>query len=62
MVIEQMRSASTVMLVRDGMKSLEVFMMVRNKNIGFASEALAFPGARWSLATMRSQEMNCSAQ
>jgi 8-oxo-dGTP pyrophosphatase MutT (NUDIX family) len=38
--------ASTVLLLRDGMEGLEVFMVVRNDAIVFASGALVFPGGR----------------
>ncbi|MFZ2106864.1 MAG: NUDIX hydrolase [Roseiarcus sp.] len=38
------RPAATVLLVRDGMMGLEVFMVVRHHKIDFASGALVFPG------------------
>ncbi len=38
------RPASTVLLVRDGAIGLEVFMVVRHREIDFASGALVFPG------------------
>lgn len=38
------RPASTVLLVRDGAEGLEVFMVVRHRQIEFASGALVFPG------------------
>jgi len=38
------RPASTVLLVRDGASGLEVFMVVRHREIDFASGALVFPG------------------
>jgi len=38
------RPASTVLLVRDGASGLEVFMVVRHRQIDFASGALVFPG------------------
>jgi 8-oxo-dGTP pyrophosphatase MutT (NUDIX family) len=38
------RPAATVLLVRDGMTGLEVFMVVRHHKIDFASGALVFPG------------------
>ena len=38
------RPASTVLLVRDGPRGLEVFMVVRHHEIDFASGALVFPG------------------
>ena len=40
------RPASTVLLVRDGAEGLEVFMVVRNRQIEFAGGALVFPGGR----------------
>ena len=40
------RPASTVLLLRDAPRGLEVFMVARNKNIKFASGALVFPGGR----------------
>ncbi len=38
------RPASTVLLVRDGVDGMEVFMVVRHHQIDFASGALVFPG------------------
>lgn len=38
------RPAATVMLLRDGPKGMEVFMVVRHHQIDFASGALVFPG------------------
>ena len=38
------RPAATVLLVRDGMTGLEIFMVVRHHKIDFASGALVFPG------------------
>jgi 8-oxo-dGTP pyrophosphatase MutT (NUDIX family) len=38
------RPAATVLLVRDGVSGLEVFMVVRHHKIDFASGALVFPG------------------
>jgi 8-oxo-dGTP pyrophosphatase MutT (NUDIX family) len=38
------RPASTILLLRDGRESIEVFMMVRHYEIDFASGALVFPG------------------
>ena len=38
------RPASTILLLRDGGKELEVFMMVRHHQIEFNSGALVFPG------------------
>ena len=40
----QPRLAATVLLVRDGADGLEVFMVVRHRQIEFASGALVFPG------------------
>ncbi len=38
--------SATVMVVRDGPTGLEVFMLVRNRVIDFASGALVFPGGK----------------
>jgi len=38
--------ASTILLLRDGAKGLEVFMVVRHHQIDFASGALVFPGGK----------------
>jgi 8-oxo-dGTP pyrophosphatase MutT (NUDIX family) len=38
------RPASTVLLLRDGIDDIEVFMMVRHHEIEFSSGALVFPG------------------
>ena len=40
------RPAATVMLLRDAVDGLEVFMVVRHDAIDFASGALVFPGGR----------------
>ena len=40
------RPAATILLLRDGAKGLEVFMVVRHHAIDFASGALVFPGGR----------------
>jgi 8-oxo-dGTP pyrophosphatase MutT (NUDIX family) len=40
------RPAATVMLLRDGPAGIEVFMVVRHRQIEFASGALVFPGGR----------------
>ncbi|MBJ7252158.1 MAG: hypothetical protein JHC89_12360, partial [Acetobacteraceae bacterium] len=40
------RPASSVMLLRDGPGGMEVFMVVRHRQIDFASGALVFPGGR----------------
>jgi len=40
------RPAATILLLRDGMAGLEVFMVVRHHAIDFASVALVFPGGR----------------
>ena len=38
--------ASTVLVIRDGIEDLEVFMVVRHHQIDFASGALVFPGGK----------------
>ncbi|MGK2284670.1 NUDIX hydrolase [Pedomonas sp. V897] len=38
--------AATLLLIRDTPEGLEVFMVVRNRSIGFASGALVFPGGK----------------
>jgi 8-oxo-dGTP pyrophosphatase MutT (NUDIX family) len=38
--------AATVLLLRDGAAGLEVFMVIRNHQIDFASGALVFPGGK----------------
>lgn len=38
------RPASTMLLLRDGVEGMEVFMVVRHHQIDFASGALVFPG------------------
>jgi 8-oxo-dGTP pyrophosphatase MutT (NUDIX family) len=38
--------SSTVMIIRDGAVGLEVFMLVRNRQVDFASGALVFPGGK----------------
>lgn len=38
--------SATVMVVRDGPKGIEVFMLVRNRVVDFASGALVFPGGK----------------
>jgi 8-oxo-dGTP pyrophosphatase MutT (NUDIX family) len=40
------RPAATILLLRDGKKGLEVFMVVRHHAIDFAAGALVFPGGR----------------
>lgn len=40
------RPAATILLIRDGKRGLEVFMVVRHHQIDFASGALVFPGGR----------------
>ncbi len=40
------RPAATVILLRDGPAGVEVFMVVRHRQIEFASGALVFPGGR----------------
>jgi 8-oxo-dGTP pyrophosphatase MutT (NUDIX family) len=38
------REAATVMLIRDGLEGIEVFMVLRHEALAFASGALVFPG------------------
>lgn len=40
------RPAATVLLLRDGAEGLEVFMVRRHPLMGFAGDALVFPGGR----------------
>ena len=40
------RLAATIVLARDGASGLEVFMVVRHREIDFASGALVFPGGK----------------
>lgn len=40
------RPASTVVILRDGVGGIEVFMVVRHHQIDFASGALVFPGGK----------------
>ena len=40
------KPAATILLLRDGKNGLEVFMVVRNHQIDFASGALVFPGGK----------------
>ena len=40
------RPASTVAILRDGAKGIEVFMVVRHHEIDFASGAIVFPGGK----------------
>ncbi|MCS6890201.1 MAG: NUDIX domain-containing protein [Rhodovarius sp.] len=40
------RPAATLMLLRDGPAGLEVFMVVRHRQIDFAGGAMVFPGGR----------------
>jgi 8-oxo-dGTP pyrophosphatase MutT (NUDIX family) len=40
------RPASTVVILRDGPGGIEVFMVVRHREIDFASGALVFPGGK----------------
>jgi 8-oxo-dGTP pyrophosphatase MutT (NUDIX family) len=44
------RHASTIVLLRDGPTGLETFMVVRHRQIEFASGALVFPGGRMEAA------------
>ena len=39
-----LRDAATVLLLRDSVDGLKVFMVVRNDKMTFASGALVFPG------------------
>ena len=38
--------SATVLIVRDGTAGLEIFMLVRNRQVDFASGALVFPGGK----------------
>ncbi|MGK0260837.1 MAG: 8-oxo-dGTP pyrophosphatase MutT (NUDIX family), partial [Candidatus Azotimanducaceae bacterium] len=38
--------AATILMLRQGSDSLEVFMVVRHHQIDFASGALVFPGGK----------------
>jgi 8-oxo-dGTP pyrophosphatase MutT (NUDIX family) len=40
------RPAATILLLRDGLEGIEVFMVVRHHAIAFAAGALVFPGGR----------------
>ncbi|HYF09452.1 MAG TPA: NUDIX hydrolase [Acetobacteraceae bacterium] len=40
------RPAATVLLLRDGPEGLEVFMVIRHREVDFASGAAVFPGGR----------------
>lgn len=40
------RDAATVLLIRDGSPTVEVFMLVRHTQLDFASGAMVFPGGR----------------
>lgn len=40
------RPAATVLLLRDGREGLDVFMVRRRGDMGFAADALVFPGGR----------------
>ena len=40
------KPSATVLIVRDGTTGLEVFMLVRNRMVDFASGALVFPGGK----------------
>ncbi len=44
------RPASTILLLRDGLSGLEIFLVVRHHEIDFASGALVFPGGRMETA------------
>jgi 8-oxo-dGTP pyrophosphatase MutT (NUDIX family) len=45
-VVVEATPASTVLMVRDGVQGLEVFMVVRHRKIDFAGGALVFPGGK----------------
>jgi len=47
------RLAATVLIVRDGERGLEVFMVKRHRQIDFASGALVFPGGAVDAADSR---------
>ncbi len=40
------RLSATVLILRDGLNGMEVFMVVRHQEIDFASGALVFPGGK----------------
>ncbi len=44
--VQQPKPAATILLLRDGAKGIEVFMVVRHHQIDFASGALVFPGGK----------------
>lgn len=46
MTVAAIRPAATVLLLRDGAAGLEVFMVRRHYLMGFAGDALVFPGGR----------------
>jgi len=46
MTVAAIRPAATVLLLRDGAAGLEVFMVRRHHLMGFAGDALVFPGGR----------------
>jgi len=45
-LINKIIPASTVLIIRDGVTGLEVFMVVRHHEIDFAAGALVFPGGK----------------
>jgi 8-oxo-dGTP pyrophosphatase MutT (NUDIX family) len=51
----QLLPASTILLVRDGPKGIEVFMVKRHHQIDFASGALVFPGGKVTAGDMDPQ-------
>jgi 8-oxo-dGTP pyrophosphatase MutT (NUDIX family) len=53
------RPAATIMLLRDGPKGIEVFMVVRHHAIAFAAGALVFPGGRVEEADHDLAVRNC---
>lgn len=46
MIVAAIRPAATVLLLRDGADGLEVFMVRRHHLMGFAGDAMVFPGGR----------------
>lgn len=54
-------SAATVLLLRDGPRGVEVFMVVRHHQIDFASGALVFPGGKIDPADRDDALRSCCA-
>ena len=48
-LINKIIPASTVLIIRDGVSGLEVFMVVRHHEIDFAAGAFVFPGGKVDL-------------